>query len=71
MYHHVVILDSLYQAVKNKVRHQVTREPLAKIQWLVILGKLYKLNPDIFLQPLVSLCNPYLLHLPIFSWNLL
>ena len=45
MYHLVVILDSFYQTVKNKIRNQVIREPLAKIQWLVFLGQLYKLNP--------------------------
>ena len=45
MYHLVVILDSFYQTVKNKIRNQVIREPLAKIQWLVVLGQLYKLNP--------------------------
>ena len=45
MYHFVVILDSFYQTVKNKIRNQVIREPLAKIQWLVVLGQLYKLNP--------------------------
>ena len=73
MHHDIIVCYGISQAVKHKIRNKIIREPLAKVQRLVVLCQLNKLNPkirvkrpnqsvkqalpNILLQPLVLVSN--------------
>ena len=50
VHHNIVVLYGISQAVNHKIRYKVIRKPLAKVQRLVVLGQLDKLNPEITLK---------------------
>ena len=47
VHHDIIVLYCISQAVNHKIRDKVIRKPLAKVQRLVVLCQLNKLNPEI------------------------